>query len=242
MNSQGVVGAVDGVTVFEMPFQWDDGKFVSPFVVTGQNEVDDLVQLLQSAWFANLKPTQTQTNETATPASAELTPQPHPSPSPSKLPLFVDLGCGNGCVVAAVVNALPWLRGMGYDLDEHLIDTASKTYLSSDPTSRIHERLGFEVKDLCESLRGLLADAAIAFVYLLPEALEMLAADITACVRHWGATAATDDALCPSLNWVVSHKWDVPCLAQYKVELPGRAFNLYMNPKLCRSELSKATE
>ena len=80
---------------FELPFQWDDGRFISPFVSTGDSAVVELVRVLEEHQLTGGGNT------------------------------MVDLGCGDGKVLLGAASKLPSLRCIGFDLDEELVERAN---------------------------------------------------------------------------------------------------------------------
>ena len=94
-------------STFELPFGWDDGKFVSPFVTSGPESTLQLVEILQDVALCG------------------------PLATLQKCRI-VDLGCGDGTVLHAAVTNISWLSAVGYDLDESLIAKAQAQFGSDD--------------------------------------------------------------------------------------------------------------
>ncbi|EAN93139.1 hypothetical protein C3747_248g17 [Trypanosoma cruzi] len=179
----------------ELPFQWDDGNFISPFLASG----DDTLRVL-AAWLNDSPLLRFQHG-----GALRLT----------------DLGCGDGSALLSLSAGLFTLRGasgcrdvsplqltaVGLDLDEELILAARRRAeaVIVPPPHRLH--CVFETADvrqldaaqyfpLSESSRHVL------FVYLLPEGLEAIREKLLEIISR--------------VALLVSNRWEVPFLARWK--------------------------
>jgi SAM-dependent methyltransferase len=199
---------------FELPFQWDDGTFVSPFVRSSGETLQDVGEFLAEFLIRHVAQLSTET------AAVEV--------------VVTDLGCGDGqalfdlCpkIAAAMKGAVTIpLRvfGRGVDLDEDLVAVAAQRVstdgskvMSSDAENNnaaltpslnpAAVRYAFEVADICAmSADDIAAPSAdhvvrihIVFVFLLTTALEQLQPLV--------------EKLLPNVEFFVSNSWTVPYL------------------------------
>jgi hypothetical protein len=135
----------------DLPFQWDDGVFISPFVRSEDSSATSLVHVLRCL------------AEQEGYSSTSLS--------------FADLGCGDGKVVFRVAADFPSWPCVGYDLDEDLIQraTSSAAALSLDP-----HRVRFVHSNLLEEPTKTFEQHQVIFMYLLPDALLLLKEKIEA--------------------------------------------------------------
>lgn len=193
-------------SVFELPFQWDDGNFLSPYVASEADGLADLVKVLSDP---------TMSGRWLDEAGNGAEP-----------PVFSDLGCGNGCVVHHVIRTFPSVRGIGFDLDDNLIEVAQKR-LAQEPDEGVRSRIKFHVADLRDELPSVMRMSSVAFFYLLPDALELLQEHVEAGTAHWkpvevaassSPSVNNNDRITPAtsrLRCVVSHRWPIPYLSRF---------------------------
>ncbi|ORC89126.1 uncharacterized protein TM35_000131300 [Trypanosoma theileri] len=184
----------------DLPFQWDDGKFISPFVASSDEALAEL-----STWMFNalLLPFKQQQSS----ATLRLT----------------DLGCGDGHALLSLCAHLflRWgtnedspnasslqMSVAGLDLDETLIDLAKQRVPSLLVSPPNHLHCVFEVADVrhCEVEQYFPLDercSHVLFLYLLPEGLEIIRDKLLQAFRR--------------VQFVVSNRWEVPFLSKWKV-------------------------
>ena len=176
--------------------QWPrfDGNYIAPFVASDRAMIAAAAEII------------------GTRMSQPVAAAPHPlllaHPALASLPAIVpgedtvvDLGCGDGRALSMMTRATG-LHGIGVDLDAALIDVANRTFAATFPTGAT---LSFEIGDLCdESVVASIAQrATIIFLFLLPSAMEILQDAIK--------------TLCQRAKFVISNKWPVPFLEDFRV-------------------------
>jgi len=119
----------------------------------------------------------------------------------------VDLGCGDGCVLVALSRGTG-CRGVGYDLDEDLLDAGR----AAAEAAGVGGRVAFARADILSLVGqgGALAGARVAFLFMLPSPLRAMAG---------GLVRAMDAA--PGLC-VVTNQWPLPLPAGREPLLVGR--------------------
>lgn len=182
-------------TTFELPFQWDDGQYVSPFVRSSRDTLDELGHFIAQ----NLRCSMSGSHEI----------------------VVTDLGCGDGTALFGICRALHSkycdasqsnsaiyaVTGYGYDLDADLVDLASQassSFCADAPLVRFH----FAVRDICSmtAVDVLMEEGTspprrhVVFVYLLTTALEQLKELVM--------------ALLPRVEMFISNSWSVPYLQE----------------------------
>ncbi|KAG8341634.1 CheR methyltransferase SAM binding domain [Trypanosoma vivax] len=183
----------------DLPFQWDDGVCVSPFVASTELSMEMLAQ-----WLDN------------------------PSRLGNTHTLAVtDLGCGNGSALLALSSALFKLRGevrplnlsiVGIDIDASLIEAAKQAAAAATTTMTttipsLHcFKCTFEVADLCQLVVEQYfpreeAAGHVLFLYLLPEALDIIRETLLEALQR--------------VCFLVSNRWEVPFLSQWRVTSVG---------------------
>lgn len=201
-------------TPSDLPFQWDDGHFISPFVATREEDVEIACEWLVSHVIA--------------PKVHEGTSH-GPSMSTATLLRVTDWGCGDGTALLFFVKHLvaKWLssdlakavelrvKATGVDLDEDLIATAG-IHCSPPVAAAVPELV--EWRWVCEDIRHCnLNDfnrrqaeplPHILFLYLLPDALEMLKDRINELLLRRGCV-------------VLSNRWPVRYLEPWLVANVG---------------------
>ena len=246
----------DGEAAFPLPFQWDDGVFISPFVATDPDTISGLASLVGSAITRNV-------------SSATTSLLPH-------VITLLDLGCGDGRVVLEAAEAVAQsaaagaygpqvtvrhVSALGLDLDEALIDRAKLLALNrsshrsaagaavGDPsllpkeTTTISYR--FEVQDLLQ----LTAEACVAMA---------VGPSPPSCEEGHDSTKKKEDLeevkrivvvfayllpealklleplisqLLPRVTCVVSNRWDIPYLEPWRAKgvhpADGCSLNVY---------------
>nr|CCD14360.1 unnamed protein product [Trypanosoma congolense IL3000] len=176
----------------DLPFQWDDGTCISPFVPTTGDSVVEL-----AAWI----------DRSVLPRSSTCTMR------------VTDLGCGDGTPLLVLCAELFSGRGpkyplevmaVGFDIDEGLVAKAKRAAdeaASVVPPPHIL-RHNFAVADLRETdIEKYFpvdeADGHVLFLYLLPDALEIIREMLLKVIRR--------------VRMLVSNRWDLPFLCEWKV-------------------------
>jgi SAM-dependent methyltransferase len=217
-----------GASRFDLPFQWDDGRFVSPFVESTAATIDALCHVVLPTILGRGG------DRTAAGAAADT----------DDCFTFVDLGCGDGRVVAGVAARFPHCTAVGIDLDEALIAAAC----ADERYAAWGDRLHFVVGDIVDAsrtaaptthverghaaARAWVQSADVIFCYLLPEALVTMRPAIEQLTAHWSkhggvaGGAGYDDESCTAqrhdgggagarVRAIVSNLWPVPYLERY---------------------------
>ena len=220
-------GSGSDEAAFPLPFQWDDGVFISPFVATDPETIHGLAGLVENLVGFDASPTAS--------SLCDIT--------------LIDLGCGDGRVVAHVAAVIAQRRlptvarisALGLDLDEGLIVKAKSSVAMVDGGEGPIVELRFEVQDLLQvSASDVLSKAAssssrlhsegrpqqqrdiiVVFAYLLPEALLLLKPLISALVTK--------------VTCVVSNRWDIPYLTPWQRPAAFPGLNVYASA-VCDSE------
>lgn len=213
---------------FELPFQWDDGTFVSPFVRSSGDTLQEVGQFIGQFLERRI--------------SSEAAVQPIEI-------VVTDLGCGDGhalfelCpVIAAHLGRICTaeknisIRARGVDLDEELIGVANarqppeeqrQTKTSETSSCVVPVRYHFEVADICDMRPddvaspcahnnggggGVTTTIHVVFVFLLTTALEQLKSLVL--------------SLLPRVEFFISNSWSVPYLqeSQHFVGKMGSCF------------------
>ncbi|ESL09265.1 hypothetical protein TRSC58_03018 [Trypanosoma rangeli SC58] len=181
----------------ELPFQWDDGKFISPFVASSADALEVLAAWVKDSPLFQLRRS----------GSLRLT----------------DLGCGDGAALLSLSAALLrtprgtidhadvpplQLTVVGLDLDGELVLTARRraAAMTVPPPHRLH--CTFETADVrhLEVARYFPFSEAgghVLFLYLLPEGLDAIRATLLEIFLRVGL--------------LVSNRWEVPFLAKWKL-------------------------
>ena len=217
---------------FPLPFQWDDGVYVSPFVTSSDVAGGELVAFLASAASASVArrgsaSDNQPTGEAAAVAVAER----------SELE-FLDLGCGDGRVVHAMAAAsaangeakpaLAFTTCVGLDLDPDLVAAANAIWLSVPRPPSSPKVLFVQGDFLSEELNPRIASAHVVFCYLLPEALTALRPLFLELTGHWRPAAVTSAEEAAGgqlrlprggrqLQYLITNTWPIPYLASFEV-------------------------
>ncbi len=200
---------------FELPFGWDDGHFIAPFVATRVDTLSDVLSALARLPSGALRAGET----------------------------FVDAGCGDGRVALfvaqaafpAAVPSVPESEScdrddpatpnaahavvLGIDLDDQLIDTARARAAA---LGLAPPRVSFVCGDIRDAV-ATLAAADVVFLYMLPgDVLSDIVAKVTA---HWAApTGCSSSAMPARCRAVLSNTWPVQCLARFEAFRIGEIY------------------
>ncbi|AAZ13107.1 hypothetical protein, conserved [Trypanosoma brucei brucei TREU927] len=176
----------------ELPFQWDDGTCISPFVATSNNT---LVAL--SKWLHDVVLQHGENN------SLRLT----------------DLGCGDGAALLQLCCELFLLQtkscplhliAVGVDIDESLITDARRA--AADAVAKVPSPHQLQHDFAVADLRGVAVDeyfplsetdSHVLFLYLLPEALNIIRDKLLEVIQR--------------VRFVVSNRWDIPFFSNWKI-------------------------
>jgi SAM-dependent methyltransferase len=182
---------------FVMPFQWEGGNFISPYLSTSDDTIGAVIAQCRSVLAAGAAATD--------------------GGSSALRPSIADVGCGDGRVVAAVCAACD-MDGVGYDLDEELVDKAQEMF------GRHSEgRLRFQACDVLTCAPQVFTRHTVLYFYLLDEALLAIRGHVEAATAHWGSGIAvaddgsTEDAVASlsRVRCVMSNRWPIPYLEKY---------------------------
>lgn len=203
-------GCTMAASGFELPFQWDDGTFVSPFVRSSGETLQDVGGFVATSLVKRIR------------EWASLC-------SDSRIEVVVtDLGCGDGQALFDLcpkiadtlrrdlsatslghASAIPPVTvfGRGVDLDEELVTVANQR-VSEEMNKAPTAAYTFEVADICAMTADSIVTPAsggdnvlrihVVFVFLLTTALEQLEPLIT--------------TLLPEVEFFISNSWSVPYL------------------------------
>jgi SAM-dependent methyltransferase len=105
--------------------------------------------------------------------------------------IVYDLGCGDGKVNIQLAKEFG-TRGVGLDLDGHLISQANALAESEE----VNHLVSFKVEDI---LKTDLSDATVLFLYLLPDALEKLKPILELALAQPGVILIVEQW--PLVNW-----------------------------------------
>mmetsp|Transcript_14089 Transcript_14089/g.16253 ORF Transcript_14089/g.16253 Transcript_14089/m.16253 type:complete len:230 (+) Transcript_14089:51-740(+) len=208
-------------TTFDLPFQWDDGTFVSPFVRSAAAGLPPLGLYLTTHMLKGREGHQEQDEK-------------------DEEWVISDLGCGDGTALFGIIEEMQrqlhasarhgvHIRGVGYDLDAALVEMAIAA--APQHCGQFHHHQGgsegqsssgdlyqFFVQDLGQMSAddvlngGLLSTTVslrrhVVFVYLLTSALEVLQDLI--------------EALLARVEVLISNSWSIPYLEKYLVAKVG---------------------
>jgi hypothetical protein len=140
---------------FELAFQWDDGTFISPFVATERSAIEGLTEIIRELLLPEAQQGEANT-------------------FPEKCSIAVlDLGCGDGRVVAQTARSLAHLvekaeigsllrtvnhiSAAGVDLDEELVSVAKASAASSAAGETALKHPGSPTVEVRYFVRDLLA-------------------------------------------------------------------------------------
>lgn len=196
----------------ELPFEWDDGNFISPFVSSSDGDAAALAE-----W---LVPTHLVQAEDSTAVRWRVT----------------DLGCGDGAALFAIAAHVQQLwqapsslqiQALGLDLDDALIDLCHKTKSKVQQqvsSSMVHCDFTFLNEDIrycsmdvhfpaytattASGSDGVREARPLLYLYLLPEALEQLEEQLT-------------DILVRRGYLVACNRWKIAYFAQWECATVG---------------------
>lgn len=220
--------SAEGGTTFELPFQWDDGTFVSPFVRSAASGLPPLGQYI-ATHLSTHPPVPTVT--TSGREEGEGTADDHKAAvvvqdNDNEEWIITDLGCGDGTALFGIVSELTRLlsvktsngeplshsvtvKGVGYDLDSDLVDLAGTLV----PPGASDHQYQFFVKDLGQvAANDVLMESAVrcrhvVFVYLLTSALEVLRDLMEDVLRK--------------VELLISNSWSIPYFEDHLVARVG---------------------
>ncbi|CAD2220803.1 hypothetical protein AGDE_00759 [Angomonas deanei] len=206
----------------ELPFQWDDGNFISPFVRSTEEDMRLLVQhLYDTVWGPQILKSN------------------HGSTFRLRM---VDLGCGDGAALLFLYQSLTQLwkaqhstdgkvlvvEVCGIDLDEELVEQACASAQETPESTAVKVSFVFRTEDVryCsldqyfpkfEATAGDGTDVVLQpllFLYLLPEALEALEKYISEIMndRH---------------HIVVSNRWTIPYFPETQLTVLEHHIHVY---------------
>lgn len=172
----------------ELPFQWDDGVFISPFVASSNETAAAVARWVHERYLY--------------------------SSSPKALRL-IDLGCGDGAALFGTAEALNSLgvsvQATGIELDEGLVAKAEAEAATRGGPGRSFRFLCADIQTLNLDLYFPLPPAGSAetepptvlFLYLLPEALAVLEDSLTRILKERRTV-------------IISNRWSIPYFSSYQ--------------------------
>lgn len=190
---------------FELPFQWQSGNYISPFVASSDESIAELLGLLKDLFHLNAEDT------------------------------VVDIGSGDGRVLLAVHQQFQCrCVGLELDEElvtkskENLIaqQKAAGSHFGSDAVS-------FQVADCTDPkvVSALVADASVIVAYLLPEGLSSMQAILEPLMRRSQSAGSSPDSAhlsAPRLRGLVVKRWSVPYLSDLAVPWQSDGYAVYV--------------